>query len=64
MSEKFSRPEDVPHYGSFVEFVRVGRGVVFILDSDSTCCKLSIDPGRMKSSEAEKGKVELSDDHD
>ena len=50
--ESFPRPEDVLHYGSFAESVRAGKGVVFILVSDSTCCKLSIDPGRRKGSEA------------
>ena len=48
MSESFPRPKDVPHYDSFTKFVRAGRGVVFILGSDSTCFKLNIDPGRRK----------------
>ena len=52
MSESFLRPKDVPHYGSFAKSVRAGRGVVFILGSDSTCFKLSIDLGRRKGSEA------------
>ena len=41
-----------PHYSSFAKSIRAGRGVVFILGSNSTCCKLSIDPGRRKGSEA------------
>ena len=41
-----------PHYSSFAESIRPGRGVVFILGSNSTYYKLSIDPGRRKGSEA------------
>ena len=51
VSESFPRLKDIPHYGSFVESIRAGRGVVFILSSDSTCYKFSVDQGRRKGAE-------------
>ena len=44
MLKSLSRFEDLPHYGSFTKYVHVGR-VVFVLDSNSTCRKFSIDEG-------------------
>ena len=44
MLKSLSRFEDLPHYGSFTKYVHVGR-VVFVLGSNSTCRKFSIDEG-------------------
>ena len=44
--------KDVPSYDTIAESVRDGRRIVFVLGGDSTCCKLSIDKGGRKSTEA------------
>ena len=44
MLKSLSRFEDLPHYDSFTKSVHVGR-VVFVLGSNSTCGKFSIDEG-------------------
>ena len=46
--KSFSRLEDISHHGSFAKSVHVGRGIVLVLGSNSTCCKFSVDPGRRK----------------
>ena len=42
MSKSLSRLENLPHYSSFTKSVRAGRGVVFVLGSNSTCRKFNI----------------------
>ena len=46
MSKSLSRLEDLPHYGSFTKSIHAGRGVVFVLGSNSTRRKFSIGKGR------------------
>ena len=52
VSKSFLRPEDISHYDPLVESVYVGKGIVLVLGSDSTCCKFSIDQRRRKGAEA------------
>ena len=52
VSEAFQDLKTYLTMAHFVESIRAGRGVVFILGSDSTCFKLNIDLGRRKGSEA------------
>jgi len=52
VSKSFPRPEDISHYSPLVESVYVGRGIVLVLGSDSTCCKFNIDQRRRKGIEA------------
>ena len=49
--KSFSRLEDISHHGSLAESVRVRRGIVPVLGSNSTCCKFSVDQGRRKGAE-------------
>ena len=52
MSKTLSRLKDLPHYGSFTKSIFAGRGVVFVLGSNSTCRKFSIGEGRMEETKA------------
>ena len=52
MLKSLSGLEDVPRYGTIAEFVRVGRRIVFIPDSDSAYRELSIDKRVRKSIKA------------
>ena len=46
VSKSLSRLENLPHYNFFTKSVRVGRGVVFVLGSNSTRRKFNIGKGR------------------
>ena len=46
------RLEDLPHYGSFTKSVCPGKGVVFVLGSNSTRRKFSIGEGRREETKA------------
>ena len=52
VSKNFPRPEDISHYGPLTEFINVGRGIVLVLSSDSTCCKFNVNQRRRKGVEA------------
>ena len=44
--------EDVPRYDSIAKSVCDGRGVIFVLSDDPTCCEFSIGKGGRKSVKA------------
>ena len=52
VSKSLSRLEDLPHYGSFTKSICAGRGVVFVLGSNSTCRKFRIGEGRREETKA------------
>ena len=52
VSKSLSRLEDLPHYGFFTKSVRAGKGVVFVLGSNSTCRKFNIGEGGREDTEA------------
>ena len=52
MPKSLPRLEDVPCYGSVAKSVRDGRGVVFVLSNDPTCCEFGIDKEGRKSAKA------------
>ena len=52
MPKSLSRLEDVPRYDSIAKSVCDGRGVIFVLSDDPTCCEFSIGKGGRKSVKA------------
>ena len=52
VSESFSRPENISHHNPLIESIYVGRGIVLVLSSDSTCCKFNVNQRRRKGVEA------------
>ena len=52
MPKSLPRLEDLPRYGFVAEFVRDGRGIVFILGSDLAYHELRIDKRGSKNTKA------------
>ena len=52
MSKTLSRLKDLPHYGFFTKSIYAGRGVVFVLGSNSTRRKFTIGEGRREETKA------------
>ena len=52
MLKSLPRLEDVPRYDSIAKSVCDGRGVIFVLSDDPTCCEFSIGKGGRKSVKA------------
>ena len=49
--KSFSRIEDISHHSSLAKSVCVGKGIVLVLGSNSTCYKFSVDQGRRRGAE-------------